>query len=110
MKDVVSAFCVSMPKMPREINETVLSAGVRDTIDTIERARALVDGVIEPVVTLDAVLTMCQGLNGAMREDKRIKKAARGFEDFCVFFAQNTETACRYLGVSSPIDRLFAQI
>lgn len=61
-KDVLAAFYASMPKMPKEFNEHALALGIQESIEAGERQRAIVGGVIEPVVSTDAIMTMAQGM------------------------------------------------
>lgn len=105
-KDILAAFCASMPKMPKEFNEHAMALGIQCSIEAGERQRAVVDGVIEPVISTDAIMTMAQGMNGAIRERKDIKKLARGFDDFCTFFAKALGPATRAVGGLDFLDRM----
>jgi hypothetical protein len=107
--DVLNAFCAAMPKMPKEFNEVMLAECIRGTIEAGERQRAVIEGVIEPVISTDAIMTMCQGMNGAIRERKEIKKAAKGFDDFCTFFADNLGPALDAFGAPDIFDRMGIQ-
>ncbi|MCC4239868.1 hypothetical protein [Thalassospira povalilytica] len=107
-EDLITAFTAAMPRLPREIHKKIIEDGSRETIEGSHKQRALVDGKITPVLNLMAVITIVQGLNGAMRDDKRFRKAAKGFRDFEVFFAENIGKAQRSLGTVPLWEKIFS--
>lgn len=96
--DLIDAFCAAMPRLPRAIHEQVIRGGSRECFGPAERQRAYVDNAIVPVINLNTVISMVQGLNAAIREDKRFRKASKGFTEFQVFFAQSIGKAQDALG------------
>lgn len=96
--DLITAFHAAMPRLPKEIHQMIIENGSRDCIDGMYKQRAFVDGSISPVLNLMAVITIVQGINGTIRDDKKFRKTSRGFREFETFFAKNIGKAQRSLG------------
>lgn len=96
--DLINAFSTAIPGIPKELHHTVIIDGTREHFGAEDKQRAVIDGVIVPVINLMAVITIVQGLNGAIRENRTSRKAANGFRAFETFFAENIGKAERALG------------